>query len=173
MSTWPRTVSMGFGFSGGPNDYVYLFTSHANPGHRRRLLRVIGREELLDDRRFASHEARSRHEPEIDKTITDWTRQHDKHEAMRLIGAAGVPAGAVLDTGDLLGDPSFAERGIIQTMQHLNGEFHIPAFPVRFDGAPAPVKPSPLLGEYMAQIFGDWPGISGDHVNGLRDDGVV
>ena len=49
-------------------------------------------------------------------------------------------------------------------MQHLNGEFHIPVFPVRFDGAPAPVKPSPLLGEYMAQIFGDWPGISGDHV---------
>jgi len=27
---------------GGPNDYVYLFTSHANPEHWRRLLQVIG-----------------------------------------------------------------------------------------------------------------------------------
>jgi formyl-CoA transferase len=158
---------------GGPNDYVYLFTSHANPEHWRRLLRVIGREAMLDDPRFATHEARSRREAEIDQMITDWTWRHDKHEAMRLVGAAGVPAGAVLDTGGLLAEPSFAERGIIQTMQHPNGEFRMPAFPVRFDGAPAPVKPSPLLGEHTAQVFGDWLGISAGAVRGLRDAGIV
>jgi crotonobetainyl-CoA:carnitine CoA-transferase CaiB-like acyl-CoA transferase len=157
----------------GPNDYVYLFTSHANPEHWRRLLRVIGREAMLEDRRFATHEARSRHEAEIDQMITDWTLQHDKHEAMRLVGAAGVPAGAVLDTGDLLAEPSFAERGIIQTMQHPRGEFRMPTFPVRFDGAPAPVKPSPLLGEHTAQVFGDWLGISAGDVVELREEGVV
>ena len=95
---------------GGPNDYVYLFTSHANPEHWRRLLKVIGREDLLDDPRFATREARGQHEPEIDAMISEWTRRHDKHEAMRLVGAAGVPVGAVLDTGDLLAEPSFAER---------------------------------------------------------------
>src|SRR5208337_4090742 len=31
---------------GGPNDYVYVFTSRTNPEHWRRLLAVIGREEL-------------------------------------------------------------------------------------------------------------------------------
>jgi len=129
---------------GGPNDYVYLFTSPANPEHWRRLLMVIGQEAMLEDPRFATREARGRHGAEIDAMITDWTRRHDKHEAMRLVGAAGVPAGAVLDTGDLLAEPSFAARGIIQTMQHPNGELRMPAFPVRFDGAPAPVTPSPL-----------------------------
>ncbi|TMJ53836.1 MAG: CoA transferase, partial [Alphaproteobacteria bacterium] len=121
---------------GGPNDYVYLFTSHANPEHWRRLLKVLGREDLLEDPRFATRDARGRHEAEIDQMITEWTRRHDKHEAMRLVGAAGVPAGAVLDTGDLLAEPSFVERGIIQTMQHTNGELRMPTFPVRFDGAP-------------------------------------
>ncbi|MBO0738984.1 MAG: CoA transferase [Alphaproteobacteria bacterium] len=53
------------------------------------------------------------HEAEIDQII-DWTRRRDKHEAMRLIGDAGVLAGAVLDTGDLLSEPSFAARGIIR-----------------------------------------------------------
>ena len=105
--------------------------------------------------------------------ITDWTRRHDKHEAMRLIGAAGVPAGAVLDTGDLLGEPSFAARGIIQTMQHASGELRMPAFPVRFDGAPPAVKPSPLLGEHTAEVFGDWLGMSAADLKSLRDDGVV
>src|SRR5271170_2980540 len=91
---------------GGPNDYVYVFTSPANPEHWRRLLAVIGHEDLIEDPRFATREARSRHEAEIDQMLSDWTRRHDKDEAMRLIGAAGVPAGAVLDTGDLLREPS-------------------------------------------------------------------
>ena len=33
--------------------------------------------------------------------IAEWTRQHSKHEAMGIIGAAGIPAGAVLDTMEL------------------------------------------------------------------------
>jgi formyl-CoA transferase len=92
---------------------------------------------------------------------------------MRLIGGAGVPAGAVLDTGDLLGEPSFEKRGIIQTMRHPNGELRMPAFPVRFDGAPAPVKPAPLLGEHTAEVFGEWLGMSAGDVARLRSDGVV
>jgi formyl-CoA transferase len=158
---------------GGPNDYVYLFTSPANPEHWRRLLGVMGQEAMLDDPRFATREARARHEAEIDAMITDWTWRHDKHEAMRLVGTAGVPAGAVLDTGDLLAEPSFAARGIIQTMLHPNGELRMPAFPVLFDGAPAPVKSSPLLGEHTAQVFGDWLDISAADVEGLREEGVI
>jgi formyl-CoA transferase len=92
---------------------------------------------------------------------------------MRLIGGAGVPAGAVLDTGDLLGEPSFEERGIIQTMQHPKGTLRMPTFPVRFDGAPAPVKPAPLLGEHTAEVLGDWLGLSAADVEGLRTDGIV
>jgi len=42
---------------GGPNGYVYLCTSHANPEHWRRLLQVIGQKPMLDDPRFATHEA--------------------------------------------------------------------------------------------------------------------
>jgi crotonobetainyl-CoA:carnitine CoA-transferase CaiB-like acyl-CoA transferase len=87
-----------------PNDCVYIFTSHTNPEHWRRLLHVIGHEDLIEDPRFATREARNLHEAEIDRLIADWTLRRDKNEAMRLIGAAGVPAGAVLDTGDLLGE---------------------------------------------------------------------
>jgi crotonobetainyl-CoA:carnitine CoA-transferase CaiB-like acyl-CoA transferase len=158
---------------GGPNDYVYVFTSHANPEHWRRLLKVIGREDLRDDPRFATREARGQHEAAIDQMITDWTRRHDKHEAMRLIGAAGVPAGAVLDSGDLLAEPSFEKRGIVQTMRHPSGELRMPTFPVRFDGAPPPVKPAPLLGEHTADVLADWLGMNGAEVDRLRAEGIV
>jgi formyl-CoA transferase len=73
----------------------------------------------------------------------------------------------------LLGEPSFEKRGIIQTMRHPNGELRMPAFPVRFDGAPAPVKPAPLLGEHTADVFGEWLGMSADDFEMLRAEGVV
>ena len=49
----------------------------------------------------------------------------------------------------------------------------MPAFPVRFDGAPAPVKPSPLLGEHTAQVFGEWLGMSAGDVASLHGEGIV
>ena len=81
---------------GGPNDYVYVFTSRANPEHWTRLLKVIGRDDLVGDSRYDTNQARSQRAAEVDEIIAQWTRQHSKEEAMRIIGEAGVPAGAVL-----------------------------------------------------------------------------
>ncbi|WP_178133225.1 CaiB/BaiF CoA transferase family protein [Vineibacter terrae] len=159
---------------GGPNDYVYIYTSRANPAHWHRLLQVIGREDLIGNPQYETGLARTEHEPQIDEMISAWTRQRDKNEAMRILGAAGIPAGAVLDTGELQNDPSFEKRGIMQTIQHpACGPFKMPAWPVRHDGAPPPVKPAPLLGEHTGDVLGAWLGLSADDVKGLRRDGVI
>jgi formyl-CoA transferase len=159
---------------GGPNDYVYVFTSRANPEHWTRLLKVIGREDLIGDERYDTNQARSERAAEVDGIIAAWTREHTKEEAMRTIGAAGVPAGAVFDTLELMNDPSLAERGIMQTVEHpTTGTYKMPAWPVRFDGAPPRVKPSPLLGEHNAEVLGGWLGISGAEVNALRTEGII
>jgi formyl-CoA transferase len=84
-----------------------------------------------------------------------------------------VPAGAVLDTGDLLAEPSFTERGLIQTMRHPRGELRMPTFPVRFDGAPPPVEPAPLLGQHTAEVLGDWLGMSAGDVDALQKEGII
>jgi formyl-CoA transferase len=159
---------------GGANDYVYIFASWFNPEHWRRLLGVIGRKDLLDDPRFESPKARAEHSAEVNQMIADWTLQHDKHEAMRIIGAAGVPAGAVLDTMELYSDPTFETRGIFQTVQHpQKGAFKMPAWPVRFEGRPPPVAPAPLLGQHSADVLEDWLGLTEADIGGLRQDGVI
>ena len=43
----------------------------------------------------------------MDEVISAWTRKHTKLEAMRLVGEAGIPAGAVLDTDELNKDVTF------------------------------------------------------------------
>jgi len=159
---------------GGPNDYVYVFCSRANPEHWQRLLKVIGREDLSGDERYDTQAARSQRGAEVDEIISAWTRQHTKEVAMQLFGTAGVPAGAVFDTLELMNDPSFEERGIMQVVDHpTTGKLKMPSWPVRFDGAPPQVKPSPLLGQHVEDVLGSWLGISAKESATLREEGIV
>jgi formyl-CoA transferase len=159
---------------GGPNDYVYVYTSRTNPEHWKRLLAVLGHEELIDDPRLASPEARGAHEAEVNALVSAWTRRHDKHEAMRLLGAAGIPAGAVLDTKELAEEVTFHDRGILQTMEHPTVKgYTIPAWPVRHDGAPPSVKAAPLLGEHTADVLAGWLGLGASEIEGLVQAKVV
>ncbi|MGO9998961.1 MAG: CaiB/BaiF CoA transferase family protein [Acetobacteraceae bacterium] len=158
---------------GGPNDYVYLLTSRANPEHWPRLLKLIGREDLIGDPRYDTPEARLKCEAEVDEIVSGWTRQRTKHEAMTQLSAVGVPAGAVLDSMELTNEPSFRQRGILQTMTHGEREMTMPTWPVRFDGVPTAVKSAPLLGEHTNEVLADWLGLDADAVGELRRDGIV
>ena len=156
---------------GGPNDWIYVFARQKDHWHR--LLKVLGREDLIGDPGYETPEARRGRVNEVNAMVAEWTSRRDKHEAMRIIGAAGVPAGAVLDTMELTNEPSFTERGILQTMEHPSGPFKMPCWPVRFDGRPPKLAPAPLLGQHNAQVFGDWLGMSAGDVDALRNEGVI
>ena len=78
---------------GGANDYVYIYTSAANPEHWTRLLKIMSREDLIGDQRYSTPAARSQRRAEVDELVSSWPRQHDKHTAMRLVVGAGIPAG--------------------------------------------------------------------------------
>ncbi|HEX3953877.1 MAG TPA: CoA transferase [Stellaceae bacterium] len=159
---------------GGPNDYVYVFCSRANPEHWQRLLKVIGREDLKDDERYKTNTARSDRAAEVDEIIAGWTREHSKEDAMKIIGEAGVPAGAVFDTLELMNEPSLSERGIMQTIEHpTSGKVKMPSWPVRFDGAPPRVKPSPTLGQHSADVLSGWLGLSEAEIAALKQEGIV
>src|SRR5438094_9319178 len=87
---------------GGPNDYVFLMTSRANPEHWPRLLKLIGREDLIGDPRYETADARLKCEAEIDAMVTGWTMQRTKHAAMAQLSGAGDPARAVRDSMGLV-----------------------------------------------------------------------
>jgi crotonobetainyl-CoA:carnitine CoA-transferase CaiB-like acyl-CoA transferase len=84
-----------------------------------------------------------------------------------------VPAGAVMDTNDLVNEPSFYERGILQKMTHGERTMSMPTWPVRFDGVPAKVKSAPALGEHTAEVLHDWLGLDEATVIAMRSDGIV
>ena len=108
---------------GGLEDYCYIFASRGNEEHWRRLVRVIGREDLLDDPRLKDGEARSEHRDIVDGAITAWTSKRPKQEVMEAIAGAGVPCGAVMNTLELMHDPDLHKRGIMTKINHpVRGE---------------------------------------------------
>jgi crotonobetainyl-CoA:carnitine CoA-transferase CaiB-like acyl-CoA transferase len=159
---------------GGPNDYVYIYTSAANPEHWLRLLKVMGRDDLIGDTRYDTPAGRSERRAEVDEIVSTWTRQHDKHTAMKLVGSATIPAGAVLDTRELSDDKTFEARKIRQTMKHpAVGDYVMSGWPVRFGAAPPPVPPAPRLGEHSAHVLADWLKLDKAAIGALKDGKVI
>ena len=144
---------------GGPNDWVFIYTSRASNHQWERLLKIMGREDLLHDPRFATNPARVQHIDEVDALIVEWTRQRTKTEVMETLGHAGVPAGAVLDTSELMNDPFLRERGMFVTVDHpVRGEVTIPGWPVKMSESHVPVTASPLLGQHNEEVLDEWLG---------------
>jgi formyl-CoA transferase len=159
---------------GGPNDYVFVYTTRASNRHWERLLEVIGRPELKGDLRFADPEHRARHCAEVDGMISDWTRRHEKKEAMRILGEAGVPCSAVFDTLELTEDADLNRREVIVTVDHpARGRFKMPGWPVRMESSRVPVRPAPLLGEHNREVYGELLGLDLGELERLAEEGVI
>jgi crotonobetainyl-CoA:carnitine CoA-transferase CaiB-like acyl-CoA transferase len=159
---------------GGPNDYIYIMTSRANPEHWDRLLKVVGREDLIGDEKYNTPAKRLQHEPEVDDIIAAWTKTETKFDAMKIVGEAGIPAGAVMDTAELYADETFEQRGVMQTMEHpVHEPFKMPGWPVRVDGKAVRIKSSPMLGEHTEQVIGEWLGLNEAAVGELKAVGAV
>jgi len=80
-------------------------------------MRLIGREELIDDPRFATGAARSSTRLRSTRSSPSDAQAHQE-EAMTLVSGVGVPAGAVSTRWSCTNDPTFEKRGIMQVMEH-------------------------------------------------------
>src|SRR5438874_13767882 len=67
---------------GGENDWCFILPTHAGNQSWERLLNVIGREDLLQDERLSTGDARWEHRDEVNGVVSEWTRQRDKREVM-------------------------------------------------------------------------------------------
>jgi formyl-CoA transferase len=156
----------------GPNDYVFIHT--ANTDMWKALARVIGQPELADDPRFADRGGRVSRGKELDELVEGWTGKRTKHEVMELLGAAGVPCGAVLDSDEVMSNEHLRGRGMIVEVDHpTRGRMAMPGSPIRMSDSPTEVTPAPLLGEHNAEIYGKLLGYDETELATLKRDGVI
>ena len=121
----------------------------------RRLSQAMGRPELADDPRYATHGARGDHQLEIDALIADWTRSQPAASLLEQMVAASVPAGKIYKAADMLADPHFRAREAIQKVEHprFANLWMQNVFP-RLTETPGAIGwPGPELGEHNREVY--------------------
>ena len=103
---WARPPQRPLQMQGRRPQRLLLHLHHrAGNRHWDRLLKAIGRADLIGDERFNSPEKRWSNHDEVDRILNDFTQSRTKAEVMQILGDAGVLAGAVYDTMEITQDP--------------------------------------------------------------------
>jgi formyl-CoA transferase len=141
----------------------------------RRLAAAMGRPELADDERYATHGARGTSMAELDELIARWTAERKADELLELLAAEGVPAGRTYRARDMLADPHFAARESIVRVPHPEfGELAMQNVFPRLSATPGRVRHAgPELGEHNDDVYRGLLGLGDDDLARLRADGVV
>jgi len=127
------------------------------------------------DKRFANQLSRWHNQDELDKLVQAWTILHGHHEAMRILQAAGIAAGAVLNAKELMEDSHLKARGYFIEQYHPSvGIRPYPGFPVKFSRSlPQYRRPAPRVDEHTDYVFSGLLGMTKDEIAALKEKQVI
>ena len=141
----------------------------------RRLATTMGRDDLADDERYATHLARGEHQQELDALINDWTRTLWQSTLVTLLGDAGVPCGLIYRAPDMLADPHFKAREAIVTVEHPDfGPMRMQNVAPKLSATPGAVRHvGPTLGEHNEAIYSGRLQLDADTLADYRERGII
>lgn len=139
------------------------------------LCQALGQPELAQDARFATVLGRRQHQEALDRIVTAWTQQHEHRQAMHLLQAHGVPAGAVLTGGETIHDPHLEARGFWDVVEHPEvGPYRQVTTPWQLTRNPRHLtRPAPGLGEHNHAVLRDLLGLSAQDIAALEAQGII
>jgi crotonobetainyl-CoA:carnitine CoA-transferase CaiB-like acyl-CoA transferase len=168
------------GFGGIPSQAFMcsdrpLFLVAGNDKQFAAFCAVAGREDLLQDSRFATTSARIAHREEIlpvleaimcTRTRDDWLGALEVHD---------VPAGPINELPEVFADPQVRHRGMVVPVDDpVVGTLPLLANPIRLSATPVEgYTAPPRLGEHTAEVLARLAGVTGPDLERLYQAGVL
>jgi len=139
-----------------------------------RFARALGRDDWLEDPRFATAAARSEHRDALGREIEAITVTKPTAMWVETLNAAGVPAGEINDIGAVFDNPQVQYLGLAQPVHsYERGETRLLGQPIRMSRTPSRIAaPPPRAGEHAAEIL-DELGYSEAEIDALRATGAI
>ncbi|HPB46059.1 MAG TPA: CoA transferase [Microthrixaceae bacterium] len=141
----------------------------------RRLAAAMGRDDLAEDERFATHNARGQNQELLDGLIAEWTRTLTSARLEEVLNEFGVPNGKIYTAPDMLADAHFAAREAIVTLAHpLLGDFAMHNVVPKLSDTPGSVRwVGPELGQHTDEVFAEVLGLEDGELEALRGRGII
>jgi formyl-CoA transferase len=141
-----------------------------------RLCAAIGRPELAEDPRYATHSARGARQKELDDLIEDWTLERTLEEVEAAMIEAGVPAGKIYRAPEMLADPHFKARDAIVEIDHPRwGSLPMQNVMPKLSKTPGAIRrhASQSIGQDNAEVYGERLGLTAADLEALTAAGVI
>lgn len=141
----------------------------------RRLMKVVGRDDLATDPDLEENIGRVKQEKEIDKAIAEWTARHEFSEVLATLESAQVPAGPIYSMKDIVSDEHFKAREMFEPVMLSDGiEVKLPNLAPKLSESPGRTRwVGPSLGAHNKEIYCDMLGFSREELEELSSNGVV
>lgn len=146
----------------------------ANQNNWERMCRAIGREDLLEDERFASNPERMVSIEALTPIMEETFRTQTTSYWVEALERAGVPCGPIYNIEQVYADPHVRSREMAVELEHpKSGAIRNIGVPVKLSDTPGSVRtPAPLLGQHSEEVL-DQYGYAAADIATFKDAGVL
>ena len=141
----------------------------------QRLASAMGRADLVEDPRFATHHSRGEHEDLLDEIIGAWASELTAADIDQLLERAGVVSSPVYSAADIYHDDYFRERELlVPHHDDVHGEMSAPGVVPKLTGTPGSIRSSARwsVGADTEEVLGEL-GLTTEELADLAGEGVV
>ncbi|MBM7585716.1 crotonobetainyl-CoA:carnitine CoA-transferase CaiB-like acyl-CoA transferase [Bacillus pakistanensis] len=141
----------------------------------KRLMIVIGREDLANNPELATNSGRAKQADVLDEAITQWTKNLPFEKVLATLDAVRVPAGGIYSMEDIVNDPHYQAREMIQSFPlNEKEEIKIPGIIPKMSKTPGETEwLGPALGEHTDEVLLNWLDYDSDRIESLRAKGAI
>jgi formyl-CoA transferase len=156
------------------SDGGYVLVAGNGDSIFKRLMTLIGRDDLGTDPQLENNEGRVKRVTELDQAIGDWAKTVTTDKALELLDSAAVPAGRIYTVADIANDPHYKARENIQTIQmHDGSKVDVPGIIPKLSRTPGSIRSlAPDIGENTDEILRGI-GLSEAQVASLKERGIA
>jgi benzylsuccinate CoA-transferase BbsF subunit len=139
------------------------------------LCKAMGNPDWSKEDRFSDAFSRWQNQDELDKMISEWTKEHSPYEVMQILQKVGVAAGPTFNIEELIEDAQIKERGFFVEQNHPEaGRTIVNRSPFRLSETDVQVGgPAPVFGEHNGYVFKELLGISDEEITKLVEQEVI
>lgn len=140
-----------------PTTDGYIVVAVPSPKLWPRFCQAIDREDLINDSRFETNDARVSNREELDAILEPEFEEYTTAEAKNILDDHGVPASRVNDMADVFDHPQVQAREMHQSIAHPTAEeIEMPGSPMNLGDTPSGIdRHPPLLGEHTDEILSE------------------
>lgn len=139
------------------SDGRWLGLSGSSQSIAERIMRLVGREDLIEQPWFADHTGRLEHHDELDSAIGAWIAARTSDEVVAAFERAEAAIAPVLSIEDIARDPQYLARETITTVEHpVLGPLQMQNVIPRLTATPGRIRsPGPELGAHNHEVLGE------------------